>query len=512
MLHNITDRTTVNGPFAVYRNRVKEGQLLRLSGDLDTMSISWSERCKLIGCEKKGTKVCGSCMINNYCSLQCQKDDWKSHKVICSKKFPTAFLPIDEVSKIVKRSFDQAIALKAHLRGDEAIAILESAVAFSNEQFGKRVPGGLHRVRRNGEIVDNWRSVNMPLCLVLMQVSNLLIETRTVGSYDKAHIHALEARALIEPQRAAMQCGELDYLHLLYFQIESVLAEVCTEKFLYEEAGRHCQECLALAKKSKGDAKTANMFEALKLSTSLLRSEGRIAEAVVMIEKAYITVSEVHGPDHPTVQEAAAELIECLIQNGQYSQAEGYSRVTYESLIDPSCGIDPNGEQVARGSQQLAHICMLMAQNDPEASSHLLTESEGLIRKACSIMERLFGSKPNLAICLETLGQVLVERGLYDQITRDIYERVLAIYVDAEEGRGRGTMLALVSLGEFLMNMSNRMPPGDARVKARLEAEAYFRRGAVISTDSFGKDHKRSVAIITRADEVVVQMQEEDGR
>ena len=73
-------------------------------------------------------------------------------------------------------------------------------------------------------------------------------------------------------------------------------------------------------------------------------------------------------------------------------------------------------------------------------------------------------------------------------------------------------MLALVSLGEFLMNMSNRMPPGDARVKARLEAEVYFRKGAVISSDSFGKDHKRSVAIITRADEVVVQMQEEDGR
>ena len=80
---------------------------------------------------------------------------------------------------------------------------------------------------------------------------------------------------------------------------------------------------------------------------------------------------------------------------------------------------------------------MLMAQNDPEASSHLLTESEGLIRKACSIMERLFGSKPNLAICLEILGQVLVERGLFDQTTRDIYERVLAIYVDAEEGPTR---------------------------------------------------------------------------
>ena len=244
------------------------------------------------------------------------------------------------------------------------------------------------------------------------------------------------------------------------------------------------------------------MFEALKLSASLLRAEGKIAEAVAMIEQAYITVSEVYGPDHPTVQEAAAELIECLIQNGQYSQAEGYARVTYESLIDPSCGIDPNGEQVARGSQQLAHICMLMAQNDPEASSHLLCESEALIRKACCIMERLFGSKPNLAICLETLGQVLVERGLFDKETRDIFERVLAIYIDAEEGRGRGTMLALVSLGDFLVGMANLMSSGDVRTNVQKEAELSFCRAAAIAADNFGEDHQRTISICAKVEEL----------
>lgn len=501
-----------NWPITVLISHIRAGPYHTQMSAFNSMAVLHQpdNKCKMAGCNQIGTKLCASCMVNRYCSLKCQKDDWKSHKIVCSKKMPTAFLAVAEVAKIVKRSFDQAIGLKSLLKGDEAIAILETAVNFANDQFGERVKGGLHRVRKNGDVVDNWPSVNMPLCLVFMQLSNLLIETRTVGSYDKAYIYALEARALIEPQRKAMQCGELDYIHLFYFQIESVLAEVCTEKFLYEEAHQHCEECLSLAKKSKGEAKTSNLFEALKLTSSLLRAEGKIAEAVVMIEQAYITVSEVHGPDHPTVQEAAAELIECLIQNGQYSQAEGYSRVTYESLIDPSCGIDPNGEQVARGSQQLAHICMLMAQEDPEKSSHLLVESEVLIRKACGIMERLFGSKPNLAICLETLGQVLVARGLFDKGTRDIFERVLSIYMEAEEGRGRGTMLALVSLGEFLVDMSHVMPPGDARVRVRSEAVLTFSRAAVIAGDAFGDNHKRTISILAKVQELAAEMRKED--
>lgn len=34
-------------------------------------------------CGKEGNKRCSKCKKVFYCSIKCQKDDWKDHKVIC---------------------------------------------------------------------------------------------------------------------------------------------------------------------------------------------------------------------------------------------------------------------------------------------------------------------------------------------------------------------------------------------------------------------------------------------
>lgn len=471
----------------------------------DAMALRHSSSiCCGPGCNEFGSKHCSSCRDASYCSVKCQKDHWKTHKKICSKKMPNKLLPIDEVTQVIKRSFDQGVKLKVQFRTEEAIEVLENAVTFFDNQFGPRIVGATYRVRRNGDRVDNnWRLVTMPLLLLLIQLTSLLIDQRTSAAFDRALIHLTEARELIEPEMAALQFGELDYLHLLCYQIELQLAEIYTEKFQFEEAEIHCQECSKYARKSHGDIRTTNVCLALRVYSCLRRFQGRFAEAVAMAEEAYITVSEAHCPEHPKVQDAAADLIDCLTLVNEFSQAEAYARITYESLIDPSCGIDQEGEQIARGMQQLAHVLLLVVQNDEKASQDILIEAEKLIRQSCIVVEKVFGGNtPNLAICLDTFGKILVERGTFNAEVKDAFTRVVLIYDSVEGGRGRGTVHSRQTLGDYLVMMSGKMPVGEERSKLQEEAVAAYMHGADISTIINGPSHSTTLTILKCAGEV----------
>ena len=449
--------------------------------------------CKRKNCGEIGFKFCGACMSACYCSVACQKVDWKVHRNSCMKNLSTSFLDIDRVSKKIKQSFDRAIALKAEGNEVEAIEILEKVLIFAEYQFGPRIPGKSHRIRSNGDQIDNWRVVTMPLCLMLIQLTSLYIDQRASVSFDKALLHGLEARELIEHRRATIEFGELDYLLLLFFQTESNLAEIQMAKLRFDKAEYHCEQSLVFARQSRGVERTACIFEALKKYSSLRRLQHRLTEAMTLCEEAYTVVSGVHGPVHPLVQDAAAELIECLILTGEYSQAESYSRITYESLMDPCNGIDPESEEVARGMQQLAHLCINMEREGHVAALDLVIEADCLIRKACNIMENLHGpASPNLAICLETFGQVLVCRDIFTEETRLIFERVLAIYTDCDGGNGHGTLQALGSLGDFYYELGNSMHSGCERNVEYQKSIGIFEKAACIGAIIYGSDEKRT--------------------
>lgn len=49
--------------------------------------------CKEVGCEN----VCGKCFVEMYCSTECQKLDWKIHRLICPYMKNNKLLNVDEV-------------------------------------------------------------------------------------------------------------------------------------------------------------------------------------------------------------------------------------------------------------------------------------------------------------------------------------------------------------------------------------------------------------------------------
>jgi hypothetical protein len=86
--------------------------------------------CAKHGCNKMGSKLCSSCNDESYCSPECQKLDWKIHKIICSKQ-SGQLLPFEEAmerfSKLVNETFGKSI--------ENRLRILLYLQKFSEYQF-----------------------------------------------------------------------------------------------------------------------------------------------------------------------------------------------------------------------------------------------------------------------------------------------------------------------------------------------------------------------------------------
>jgi hypothetical protein len=86
------------------------------------------------------------------------------------------------------------------------------------------------------------------------------------------------------------------------------------------------------------------------------------------------------------VQQAAGMLIECLIHQGDFFNAERFADQTYQNLRDIKNGMDQEGEEVANGAYNLANVNVMYR---PDGD---LTKAEKLARLSLCIRTRLHGS------------------------------------------------------------------------------------------------------------------------
>ena len=67
---------------------------------MDKLLVNKKGDCYASGCEKPGNKYCSACKYAYYCSIECQKKDWVSHKDFCLK------------NREIKKNKDQMQALR----------------------------------------------------------------------------------------------------------------------------------------------------------------------------------------------------------------------------------------------------------------------------------------------------------------------------------------------------------------------------------------------------------------
>ena len=85
---NVDDNMVVNLPQFLYLNHSADtppiGMIVKVEGRLKYKRVDRTTFC--MGCKKIYETVldrCSRCKMVHYCDVECQKKDWKSHKVKC---------------------------------------------------------------------------------------------------------------------------------------------------------------------------------------------------------------------------------------------------------------------------------------------------------------------------------------------------------------------------------------------------------------------------------------------
>jgi hypothetical protein len=135
------------------------------------------------GCFKSGTNRCSTCLREPYCSGDCQKANWKSHKLFCKtiKKLSNELQSYQEVHRL-QLEIREETPLSKHLSEYSPLPesfkmrelnsrVLAHLISYAEHQLGDRVPGKYFLRRGNGERINNWRAemeILIPICFDLV--------------------------------------------------------------------------------------------------------------------------------------------------------------------------------------------------------------------------------------------------------------------------------------------------------------------------------------------------------
>jgi hypothetical protein len=119
--------------------------------------------CALRSCNRLGTLNCSACRREFYCSVECQKKDWKVHKQMCNSvkmmsdlMSNTQLLFKDACSVLNKLKKEMKEKLESKIGSMNLFKLIERAVVYTQNQFGKRMEGKEFYERDNGDSVGAW--------------------------------------------------------------------------------------------------------------------------------------------------------------------------------------------------------------------------------------------------------------------------------------------------------------------------------------------------------------------
>lgn len=439
--HHIRNRSTAA---ALSLTHVPEERLKTFLQTLDHRQLSLSPAfmnsqglCQLYGCQNVGTKHCGACQDSCYCSSECQKGDWKLHKIWCNK-MPTELISVTEALRIqskvqasITKFFDDEKTMNCEL-------VMEKLLIFAERQNGTKVPGKPYRMR-DDRLIDEFYLISIRLTLGEMYLR--------IPDLKRALAHTLEAHKMLGTRVIGSDSDEVPHL----FKAESLLSQICLCTAENHKAQYHAEKALDIARRHNGPQKITFRFQALKRLANvrgclLYHSEEGSNEAVMLSEEAYELASGMYGPEHPEVQEAAEALIGILMDASDFTRAEDFARINYETLIS---GAYPESFACANAMQRLANIWTRKRYGLTEGPE-VGEEAERLAKRGYEIASKCYGhGSCKMNTFLDAMSDVSMKKCHLTVETRRNLELVLRSYLEVAGTISSVTYQSIERLGRF---------------------------------------------------------------
>ena len=290
-------------------------------------------KCIVSSCGKTASKCCGSCGWVRYCSVECQKEDWKKHhkknECVSMKKLASVKLTEKEITDVACRI--SRISCR-HLGKGEAksdIDMYKECLDFVRDRLGRLDYDDSRSLMRDG-----LRLNHITICSLLVDLGQVYFHiARSSESDDHGLSYISEARELLV-QRKDAGMNETEIWPLLSI-CDHQIYKLYIKRGQLEKAKYHAVESVATARQCNVTDQVDYLIIALGTLSLSLESERKFPEALALAEESYIIASKHYSPAHRTVMDASGPLINCLIAMKDYSTADTYCRMNYANIIDP---------------------------------------------------------------------------------------------------------------------------------------------------------------------------------
>ena len=160
-------------------------------------------KCIVSSCGKAASKCCGSCGLARYCSVECQKEDWKKvHKkneCVSMKKYSSVSLTEEEVNLVVQKITNISDRLLANGEHERSIDVNKECLNFARDRLGRLDCNDSHSM-----IGDHVKLNSIAICHLLFILGHVYYNMPRSSETDNHAISYIsEARVLLVKRKDA---------------------------------------------------------------------------------------------------------------------------------------------------------------------------------------------------------------------------------------------------------------------------------------------------------------------
>lgn len=397
-----------------------------------TTTVGVPSRCGNGGCGEVGKLKCTACQSINYCSAECQKVHWASHKVACKQAREKNVA----VNGIVTSSSSSSLSVKGSTSSRNTIA---SPAADDSKAVLQKLQSSKENVQRHfqqgdfksaatlGEealILARKLPPQVGLTEIIQLHMNLASAYMELKTFSEAETHCLSAIQLAEMvvrqnphhppaiEMLSMTMGTRCLL-LLHTDRFDAAEEVAKQSYSLAESIYH-----------KTDPR---LCKSLKINALVLEKQGKLVEAERSLFRCYtiLCVTPGVGVENRETQTFFEELLNVVLRRGDDSAAERYALSNFKSIKEKDAG----KEEIALGDAS-ARLGFMYSRTGK------FSEAEPLIAKALEIREKVLGmGHIGIAYTLAQLVSVHDKLGWYGDDQEAMLKRALEIFSRSQGGQ-----------------------------------------------------------------------------